>query len=211
MRAALAGLIALACAGCASAPPPPDPVSQLPALEGRIYELINAQRLTLDPHAKVLTLDSELVGVARQRSVGMAAKNNFADGTGDPHISATRLMAEDAKFQGLLGENVAAQRYTKTAGIDVEHCATQFVASWLASPSHKENLAFAEYSRTGIGAALNGDTIYVTQLFATELTLKPRIAGRPPQIRSFPSARAAKGDPGSTGTGSRPRGASPSP
>ena len=72
MRVAVAGLVALACAGCASAPPP-DPASQLPALESRIYELVNMRRHALDARAKDLALDSELVGVARQRSADMAA------------------------------------------------------------------------------------------------------------------------------------------
>jgi len=188
MRFAVAGLIALACAGCASAPPP-DPASQLPALESRIYELVNERRHALDARAKDLTLDSELVGVARQRSSDMAAKNSYGDPSGDPHISATRLMAEDAKFQGLLGENVAALRYTKAAGIDVEQSASRFVEGWIASPRHKDNLAFDDYSLTGVGAALSGDTIYVTELFATVLPPRQGPGARSQPTGSGPPSR----------------------
>src|SRR5580692_6952016 len=114
MRKILGGLLLLACAGCATAPPPPpDPATQMIALEQRILDIVSAQRHQIDPKAKDLVLDSELVDVARERSTDMAAKDAFADGSGDPHISATRLMAADAKFQGLLGENVAAIHYTK--------------------------------------------------------------------------------------------------
>ena len=185
-------MLLLACAGCESISAPPDPVSQIPALEGRIFEIVNAKRHAIDPNAKDLALDSELVDVARRRSADMAAHNGFADGTGDPHISATRLMAEDAKFQGLLGENVAAERYMKTLGIDIDKSADVIVGTWLSSPSHKENLSFGDYALTGVGVALSNDTIYVTQLFATDMTVK---ASDPAQdVKSFPSAAAAKAD-----------------
>jgi uncharacterized protein YkwD len=198
MRDILAGMLLLVCAACESTPPPPDPVTQIPALEGRIFEIVNEERHVIDPRAKDLALDSELVEVARQRSVDMAAHNGFADGSGDPHISATRLMAEDAKFQGLLGENVAAERYAKATGIDVDQCAQAIVGTWLASPSHKENLSFGDYTLTGVGVAMSSDTIYVTQLFATEMTVKA--SSKVPEVRSFPSAAAAKAD----GRGSDP-------
>ena len=121
----------------------------------------------------------------------MAAKNSFADG--DPRdVSATRLMNKDAQFQGLLGENIAAQHYNAN-GIDVESFAQRFVATWLASASHKENLSFADYNRTGIGAAISGDTVYVTELFATDLGLGPHKDGAPPpQVTPFTSPTAAK-------------------
>jgi uncharacterized protein YkwD len=191
MRALLAGILLLACAACESTPPP-DPVTQIPALEGRIFEIVNQKRHAIDPNAKDLALDSELVQVARQRSAGMAAQNGFADGSGDPHISATRLMAEDAKFQGLLGENVAAARYARTAGIDVDQSAQVIVGTWLSSPSHKENLSFGDYALTGVGVALSSDTIYVTQLFATDMVVNAN--EKAPAVRSFPSAAAAKAD-----------------
>jgi uncharacterized protein YkwD len=192
MKHAVVGLLALACVGCASAPPPRDVQAELPALESRIFELINDQRHAVDPNARQLSLDSELVGVARQRSTDMAARNAYSDASGDPHVSATRLMSEDAQFQGLLGENVAAQRYSKSKGIDVDQYAMRIVASWMASPSHKENLIFADYARTGVGAALNADTIFITQLFATQATFKP--ASAKPPIRPAPHANGASSD-----------------
>ena len=190
MRAILGGMLLLACAACESAPSP-DPATQIPALEGRIFEIVNQRRHAIDPKAKDLALDSELVGLARQRSTDMAARNGFADGTGDPHISATRLMAEDAKFQGLLGENVAAARYAKAVGIDVDQSAEVIVGTWLSSPSHKDNLSFGDYALTGVGVALSSDTIYVTQLFATDLT---KANDKAQGVKAFPSAAAAKAD-----------------
>jgi len=201
MRALCIAFVLLACAACADvpalapAPPPPDPKTQMAALENRIYELIQDERHKIDPTAKPLALDSELVGVARQRARDMAAKNYFAHAGPDGATSATLIMDEDAKFQGLLGENIAAQYYGKQTGVDVEVFARRFVDSWLGSPAHKDNLAYPAYDRTGVGAAVGGDLVYVTQLFATDLGLPPPPDDPPPQakreVTSFANATDA--------------------
>ena len=161
-------------------PSKPDVSAQMPALESRIYALIVDQRRKLDPKAQFLSLDPELVVIARKRSTDMALKSSFT--ADDKHSSATMLMTADTKFQGLVGENVAAQHFTPGTGIDVDAVAKNFVDGWLASAPHKENLDFAEYDRTGVGAAANGDTIYVTQLFSTDLGM--------PQGASTPASQA---------------------
>jgi uncharacterized protein YkwD len=136
------------------------------ALEARIAVLTGEQRLKLDPKAKKLVLDAELSAIARERAQDMAAKNYLAHAAPNGDTSASLLMAENAKFQGLLGENLAAQHYVRQSGVDVEEFAQRFLDEWLNSPPHRENLAFADYDRTGVGAAVNGDTVYVAQLFA---------------------------------------------
>jgi len=142
----------------------------MPALESRIVTLIESERARIDPKARALTTDAELTEIARKRSTEMARTNSFS-GNGDPHVAATMLMNQDAKFQGLVGENVAAQHFLADQGIDVDAFAKRFVAGWVASKPHKENLSFADYDRTGVGAAVNADTIYVTEIFTTNLGL----------------------------------------
>jgi len=179
-RATALALVLFVCAACADEtsipPPPPDPKTQMAALELRIFDLIQDQRHKIDPGAKTLSLDSELVGVARRRSEDMAAKNYMAHKSPDGQTSASLIMDEDSDFQGLLGENIAAQHFTKQGGVDVEGFAQRFVRTWLNSPDHKENLSFAAYDRSGVGAAVSGDTVYVTQLFATNLGLAQHAA-----------------------------------
>lgn len=145
----------------------------MPALENRIYELVDQERHKIDPKAKELALDSELVGVAREKSRDMADHNYFAHTAPDGQTAAGIIMDKDAGFQGLLGENLAAEHYLKDYDINVDAMAHQFVSLWLASKSHRDNLSLPEYDRTGIGAAVNGDTVYVTELFATDLGLPP--------------------------------------
>ena len=196
-HAALVLLLVLPLLGCAgsgagpAATQPPDPKTQMAALETRIAALIEEQRLKLDPAAKPLALDPELVRIARERAADMASKNYLAHAAPNGDTSATLLMAEDAKFQGLLGENLAAQHYVKQSGVDVEQFAQRFLDEWMKSQPHRENLAFADYDRTGVGAAVNGDTVYVAQLFASDLGIK---ADRDPKsgVTVFPSAEAAR-------------------
>ncbi|MEI9991295.1 MAG: CAP domain-containing protein [Rhizomicrobium sp.] len=199
MRALVSAFAFLLLAGCSTIeavvapPPPPDPKTLMPALEERIAVLVADERSRIDPKARSLMIDPELSDIARKRAADMAAKNYFAHTAPNGDTSASLLMAEDARFQGLLGENMAAQHYTPAAAIDVNDLARRFVASWLASAPHKENLSFADYNRTGVGAAVNGDTIYVTQLFSTDLGLGPHDDAAPPAVVTpLPSAKDSK-------------------
>jgi uncharacterized protein YkwD len=178
-RSASIALVLLVCVGCAATktvapPPPPDPATLMPALEQRIAVLIEEERQKIDAKARPLAIDPELTGIARQRAGDMAAKNYFAHAAPDGETSATLLMDKDPRFQGLLGENMGAEHYAKSVGVDVNAFARAFVDQWLNSPKHRDNLAFADYNLTGVGAAVNGDTVYVTELFATDLGLGSR-------------------------------------
>ena len=167
--------------------------------------LVIAERKNLDPAAKPLMLDPVLMDVARKRSMDMAAKGYFEDRAPDGTTSASMVMDEDARFQGLLGVNMAAQHYTKQSGVDVDAFAQRFLDTWLASQSHKQNLAFPDYNRTGVGCALNGDTVYVTQLFATDLGLPPpKENTRKDSVARMPSPQAAKSAMKSTKPALRP-------
>lgn len=189
-RLAVLFIAALALAGCqnmqavrqevglaAAVKPPPDPRTQMGALESRIAELVAEARHKMDPKAKPLAPDAELAQVARAKAADMAAKNYLAHAAPNGETSATLLMAEDETFQGLLGENLAAQHYRKETGVAVDAYAERFLDEWLKSPPHRENLAFADYDRAGVGAAVNGDTVYVALLFATDLGLPPHKGG----------------------------------
>ena len=144
------------------------------ALASRIETLVEEERLKLDPAAKALVLDPELTKIAEARARDMAEKNYLAHAAPNGDTSASLLMSDDAAWQGLLGENLAAQHYVKTGGVDIEVFAQRFLDEWIKSDPHRENLAYPAYDRTGVGAAVNGDTVYVAQLFASDLGLKQK-------------------------------------
>jgi uncharacterized protein YkwD len=171
--------------------PPPDPHTQMAALETRIFYLIQDERRKIDPDAKALVLDSELVGVARKRSGDMATKNYMDHIAPDGSTSASIIMDEDEDFQGLLGENIAEQHYMPALGVDVDAFARRFVDTWLNSPTHKQNLSYAAYDRSGVGAAVNGDSIYVVQLFATNMGLPPPVREPQRKVTQFADPKAA--------------------
>jgi uncharacterized protein YkwD len=191
-------LTALVLAGCATeAPPPaapllPDPKTQMGALETRIAVLVEEERHKLDPKARALALDAELSKIARARASDMAEKNYLAHQGPDGATSASLLMKDDAKWQGLLGENLAAQHYTKQGGVSVDEFAHRFLDEWMKSPPHRDNMAFANYDHAGVGAAVNGDTVYVALLFSTDMGLKPRPPESPANaVTAFESPAAA--------------------
>ncbi len=194
----LAAFIALAVflAGCASErvvyaplPPPPDPHTQMAALETRVFELIQDQRRKLEPDAKVLVLDSELMGVARKRSADMAAKNYMTHVAPDGTTSTTLIMDEDPDFQGLLGETIAAQYYVTQRGVNVDDFARTFVDIWMKSADHRSVILTRAYDRTGIGTAVNGNTVYVVELFASNLGLPPPPHPQAPKPPAVPTPR----------------------
>jgi len=189
---------ALVCVACSelglesqSSQPPADPKMQMTSLEQRIFEIVQDERHKINPDARALALDSELVGIARQRSADMAERSYIGHASPEGITSATLIMDEDQEFQGLLGENLAAQTFSKERGVDVEAFAQRFVDTWLGSPAHKDNLSYIAYDRTGIGAAVSGDTIYVTQLFATDLGLAHARAPKKRQISEWKDPESA--------------------
>lgn len=196
MRRVLLAAALFALAGCAmleqsNQPPPPDPNTQMAALAVRIAALVEDERRMIDPKAKALVLDPELTRVAEERARDMAAKNYLAHEGPDGETSASLLMAEDEKWQGLLGENLAAQHYARQSGVDVDVFARRFLDEWVKSVPHRDNLAYPAYDRTGVGAAVNGDTVYVTQLFASSLAPEAGENGGS-VVTAYPSAAAAQ-------------------
>lgn len=146
-----------------------DSTAQMGALENRIVVLVQQERQKLNPNAEPLVLDPELSMVARARAADMAAKDYLAHLGPDGVTSASMLMKQDAKWQGLLGENLAAQHYNSQKGLVVDEFAQRFLDEWVKSPAHRDNLTYAPYDRAGVGAAVNSDTIYVALLLSTEL------------------------------------------
>jgi uncharacterized protein YkwD len=169
-------------------PPPPDPKTQMEDLENCIAVLVEERRLQIDPTAHPLAIDPELTKIARERAQDMAAKDYLAHAAPNGDTSATLLMAQDEKYQGLLGENLAAQYYVTQSGVDPEAFAQRFLKTWMDSAPHRENLSFPDYDRTGVGAAVNGNTVYVAQLFSTPA--KPDDTSG--AVTSFYSPNAAK-------------------
>jgi uncharacterized protein YkwD len=116
-----------------------DPV----AAEQRFGQLINKERAAAG--LRMLSVDSQLVGVAREHSVKMASQSTIF------HNTVLGKIVTGA--WNLLGENVGM-------GATVESLHTAF----MNSPHHKENV-LGTYDRMGLGVTISGGTIYITEEF----------------------------------------------
>src|SRR5436853_490936 len=100
-----------------------------------------------------LQVNANLVAKARACSAGMAAAGKIW------HSTLSDGITEDWKK---LGENVGV-------GGSIARLHAEFVAS----PHHHENLVDPAFGYVGIGVVMNGDTIYVTEVFMQLMPTKP--------------------------------------
>ena len=135
-------------------PPPVDPAT----LEAALVAGINAQRAAagLPP----LQLDPDLVMVARERSNDMAQRGYFS------HVSPTgetfsSLMQSHGVACSWCGENIAYNNFGDDQTVAV------VLSAWIASPGHRDNILRPDFSRVGVGVALDGSGLkYYTAVFA---------------------------------------------
>ncbi len=168
-------LFVLVVGACATAPPRPNPVlqRQLAALKIRLFELVEEERM--QGGAKPMSLDPDLAAGAQAHSDEMARKRSFDTKNPNGNLAVNTLLSRDPKFVGFFAENSAAQYFTPSQGLDPESMARGFLQIWLESPSHRNNLMYRDFDRTGIGVAVNGNAIYAAEVFATDLGLpEPR-------------------------------------
>lgn len=162
-----------------------DTVIDAKALEGRIHELVNAERVK---HGlSELGWDADLAAVARAHSLDMIERGYFAhispEGEGPLERCRAagfavrkiptgdfqyRLGCAENLFQGSIEKTrwYAGGTYSHSDYYTVEELAAQCVGGWMESPGHRENILTPYWLVEGIGVAVgpNG-TVYVTQNF----------------------------------------------
>jgi uncharacterized protein YkwD len=161
-------LVAVLLAACAGLRPP-NYDQQVAAIKARLLVLVEEERARAG--AKSLRVDPQLVAAAQAHSDDMARKRSF-DAMNPEGNLAVNILLRDPRFGGFVAENSAAQYFTPAAGIDPDAMAQGFLQIWLASPSHRLNVIYREFDRTGIGVAVRGNTVYAATLFATDLGLR---------------------------------------
>ncbi len=137
--------------------PLPAPAVAMTALEQAMFDDINALRVRngLPP----LAPDPALVALARERSVDMATRNYFSHTTPEG-LSVFDLMEQRGIVYAWAGENLARNNYPEA---ETERVAFD---SLVASPPHFQNMLGPNYTRMGVGVAVDGDGMfYFTMLF----------------------------------------------
>lgn len=177
MNRFLAALAAAALAACAAipeapAPAPPPIAEQLAELKTRMFVHVVEERQRLNAAAKPLRLDPELADAAQAHSEAMARDRAFGEEGAQNNVAIQQLAASPT-FQGFVGGVAAMQYFTPELGFDPDAYARAFIAQWVRSPDHRENIENAVFDRTGIGVAANGNAIYASEIFAADLGLAP--------------------------------------
>ncbi len=135
----------------------PKSVSTYYAIELRVFELVNNERIK-NGRAPLEWTD-QVARIARYHSSDMVQRIFFGHEDPDGRRPSSR-----AEFLGLkdwrdIGENIAWLR----GAVDP---AQHVVERWMLSPGHRENILDKHYKESGIGVARNDEgSYYFTQVF----------------------------------------------
>jgi len=135
-------------------------------LEHHVHDLVNAERAKA--RLSTLKTDDKLSAIARAHSEDMARRHFFAHVNPSGEDPTARGHRAGYECRKILGDRIrvglAENLYeaSGTARDDLEH---KSVAGWMNSPGHRANILEKNYSRTGVGVAMAGRDIYITQLF----------------------------------------------
>jgi uncharacterized protein YkwD len=158
LLASLVSVAALRIYLARTAPPPPEQLAGLTALEAEILQRVNDERIKAGKPA--LKLSARLAVVARGHSYDMAMRRYLAHASPEGTGPAERVGGVGIGYQAL-GENVYMDEDRDTGGL-----ARRAVDAWLKSPEHRENLLSPQFTETGVGVARSSEgSFYVTQDF----------------------------------------------
>lgn len=104
---------------------------------------------------------NDIAEVARTHSEDMAARDYFSHNAPDGTDHSDRLEATGIQCEAS-GENLA---YREGIFSDPERLADQVVQQWINSEGHRENLLEQQWQAEGIGVHIDGDEVWVTQVF----------------------------------------------
>ncbi|MBP1925121.1 putative YkwD family protein [Sedimentibacter acidaminivorans] len=127
--------------------------SSVSSYEQKVVELVNVERQKAGLSS--LSLDTAISNVARMKSKDMATNNYFAHQS-PTYGSAGDMLTKYGIKWSAWGENIASGQRTPQ----------EVVTAWMNSPGHKANIMSTNFSKLGVGYAVNSNgTPYWTQMF----------------------------------------------
>ena len=143
-------------------PPPADPGILEAALVAEVMQAANAERMRagLAPLGRDAALDAAAARYSRK----MRDFDFFSHVAPDGETLDGRLDRVAMAHYDRLGENL----WSAQGAIDwrAERLAREAAANWIESPSHRDNLLESAYTLGGVGAAIRGQRIWITMLYA---------------------------------------------
>ena len=148
-------VITSACSG-SGAPGITSPKVNIASVEQNSFTLVNKERSVV-PTTDELTRSELVARVAREYSEQMRDQGFFAHASPDGKELEHRLRSAGVQFMSA-AENLA--RVTTHADP-----ATFAHTILMQQPYHRENILGPDYKLLGVGAAKEGDTVWITQIF----------------------------------------------
>lgn len=133
--------------------------------EGKILELTNKVRR--ENALRPVQYEKGLTELARLQSRNMSKYKFFAH----KDQEGLDVLGRQEKYypqlmQLLIGENLA-----KVSGSVEKITPESIVKGWMNSPGHRANILKPEFTHLGVGVFIKGETLWVTQNFATPMVL----------------------------------------
>jgi len=146
---------------------PPAGVSFLDEVERYVLDFTNVERRKYK--LSILKYDPMLQTAARTHSADMLEREFFDHASPEGRTLYDRIAIIHRQLIGLTGENIGMWQ-----GYDVNEArklAEEAVDGWMNSPGHRENILRPHFSHLGVGAAVKGDTVKITQNFSSTQAL----------------------------------------
>ena len=142
-------------------------------LEQKINVLINSERQARN--MKALVLDDHLSQIARAHSQDMVKRAFFSHVNPDVKAPRDRIRSAGYSCPKTVGENIFQNNLYSRVTItgdrktyewnSLDEIATSTVQGWMSSSGHRHNILSGSYLRTGVGVAIAGEKVHITQVF----------------------------------------------
>ncbi|SEH05747.1 CAP domain-containing protein [Candidatus Venteria ishoeyi] len=142
---------------------PPKGIQWLPNIESHIIKLTNTERKKRG--LSKLERDQYLQDGARFHSADMIRRVFFSHVTPDDRTPFDRIAIIHRKLIGTSGENIWMSEGQSPQ--NVQQFAKNVVESWMKSTGHRENILRDNFSHIGVGVAIKGNVVKITQKFAS--------------------------------------------
>ena len=148
-------------------------------LKAKIHSYTTSSRRRLGAGALQLKCEGGLTVIADSHSEWMARAKKMSHRNGQGQEAHERVTAHYPGYQGLVAENLGvitttyrgsgARARAANYSFNPDEMAKNFVDGWLNSPGHRKNLLHPRMTHLGVGVAVRGTSVYVTQVFADPL------------------------------------------
>ena len=135
-------------------------------IEHDVHDRVNAERVK----AKLAKLkdDDKLSAIARAHSEDMARRHFFSHVNPNGEDPTARGRRAGYECRKILGDRIRvglAENLFEASGTARENIERMSVAGWMNSPGHRANILETNYTKSGVGVAVAGDAVFITQLF----------------------------------------------